>query len=44
MHPDRATSDIERERRNVMMAKVNCAYENGELATIEKLIVEFHTT
>ncbi len=41
MHPDRATSDSERERRNVMMAKVNRAYENGDLATIEKLIVEF---
>lgn len=41
MHPDRATSDIERERRNIMMAKVNRAYESGDLATIEKLIVEF---
>ena len=41
MHPDRATTDEERVRRNVMMAKVNRAYEQGELATIEKLIVEF---
>lgn len=41
MHPDRATTDEERERRNVMMAKVNRAYEQGDLATIEKLIVEF---
>ena len=41
MHPDRATSDIERERRNIIMAKVNCAYESGDLATIKKLIVEF---
>lgn len=41
MHPDRATSDAERKRRNEMMAKVNHAYENGDLDTIEKLIVEF---
>ncbi|OAI09357.1 molecular chaperone DnaJ [Methylomonas lenta] len=41
MHPDRATTDTERERRNVMMAKVNRAYESGDLETIEKLIVEF---
>lgn len=41
MHPDRATTDAERERRNVMMAKVNRAYESGDLETIEKLIVEF---
>lgn len=41
MHPDRATSDLERERRNMMMAQVNIAYEKGDLATIEKLIVEF---
>lgn len=41
MHPDRATTDAERERRNVMMAKVNRAYEDGDLQAIEKLIVEF---
>lgn len=41
MHPDRATSDAERERRNVMMAQVNVAYETGDLKAIEKLIVEF---
>ena len=41
MHPDRATTDAERERRNTMMAKVNLAYESGDLETIEKLIVEF---
>lgn len=41
MHPDRATTDTERERRNVMMAQVNVAYEKGDLAAIEKLIVEF---
>jgi hypothetical protein len=41
MHPDRATNDAERERRTVMMAQVNCAYETGDLKTIEKLIVDF---
>ena len=41
MHPDRATSDDERDRRNVMMAKVNLAYGAGDLVTIEKLMVEF---
>ncbi len=41
MHPDRATSDAERDRRNVMMAQVNRAYESGDLSAIEKLIVDF---
>lgn len=41
MHPDRATSDAERERRTQMMALVNLAYERGDQAALEKLIVEF---
>lgn len=41
MHPDRATTDAERNRRNAIMAKVNVAYEKGDKATIEKLIIEF---
>ncbi|OYY43416.1 MAG: molecular chaperone DnaJ [Gallionellales bacterium 35-53-114] len=41
MHPDRATSDAERERRTQMMAQVNLAYERGDQAALEKLIVEF---
>lgn len=41
MHPDRATTDEERERRNTIMAKVNVAYAQGDQTTIEKLIVEF---
>lgn len=41
MHPDRATTDNERERRNVIMAQVNVAYAKGEQATIEKLMREF---
>ncbi|MDD2760432.1 MAG: J domain-containing protein [Methylomonas sp.] len=41
MHPDRATTDDERKRRNEMMAKVNLAYEKGDQAAIEKIIVEF---
>ncbi|MFI3189830.1 molecular chaperone DnaJ [Crenothrix sp. D3] len=41
MHPDRATTDAERDRRNIIMAKVNVAYAKGDQATIEKLIIEF---
>ncbi|MGJ0514880.1 MAG: J domain-containing protein [Methylomicrobium sp.] len=41
MHPDRASTDAERERRNVIMAQVNRAYENGDLSAIERLIVDF---
>jgi hypothetical protein len=41
MHPDRATSEEERIRRNVIMAEVNVAYEKGDIKTIEKLIAEF---
>ncbi len=41
MHPDRATHDIERERRTIMMARVNRAYEAGDLAAIEQLIIDF---
>jgi hypothetical protein len=40
MHP-RTTSDAECERRNLIMAQVNIAYAKGDLATIEKLILEF---
>ncbi|PKM36419.1 MAG: molecular chaperone DnaJ [Gammaproteobacteria bacterium HGW-Gammaproteobacteria-10] len=41
MHPDRATNEIERERRTIMMARVNRAYEAGDLAGIEQLIIDF---
>ncbi len=41
MHPDRATNEIERERRTIMMARVNRAYETGDLAAIEQLIINF---
>jgi hypothetical protein len=41
MHPDRATTDEERKRRNVLMALVNRAYESGDQKAIEKLIVEY---
>jgi hypothetical protein len=41
MHPDRATTEAERARRTSMMALVNLAYERGDLAELEKLIVEF---
>lgn len=41
MHPDRATSEAERERRTQLMAQVNLAYERGDQATLEKLVIEF---
>ncbi len=41
MHPDRATTDSERLRRNALMAQVNRAYESGDQQAIERLIVEF---
>lgn len=41
MHPDRATTEQERTRRNQLMAKVNIAYNSGDQAAIEKLVVEF---
>ena len=41
MHPDRATTEPERERRTQLMAQVNLAYERGDLTALEKLIVEF---
>ena len=41
MHPDRATTVQEIQRRNVLMAQVNLAYESGNRQAIEKLILEF---
>ncbi|MGH8784183.1 MAG: hypothetical protein ACREYA_03695 [Cupriavidus necator] len=41
MHPDRATTDAERQRRTVLMAEVNLAYERGDQKAIEKPIAEF---
>jgi hypothetical protein len=41
MHPDRATTDQERQRRHEMMVKVNLAYESGDRGALEHLIVEF---
>lgn len=41
MHPDRATTHTERERRTAVMAQVNVAYAKGDRTAIEKLIVEF---
>ncbi|MDO8892619.1 MAG: J domain-containing protein [Sulfurimicrobium sp.] len=41
MHPDRATTEPERLRRTSLMAQVNRAYEIGDQAAIEKLIVAY---
>ena len=41
MHPDRATSEPETQRRTILMAQVNLAYEKGDQKAIEKLMLEF---
>lgn len=41
MHPDRAVTDAERQRRTDLMVQVNRAYESGDLKTIERLIAEY---
>lgn len=41
MHPDRATNEPERLRRNALMAQVNVAYERGDQKAIEELIKEY---
>ncbi len=41
IHPDRATNETERIRRTELMARVNRAYERGDLKAIERLISEF---
>ena len=41
MHPDRATTEVERQRRTDLMAQVNLAYENGDQRAIERLIEEY---
>lgn len=38
IHPDRARDDADRVRRNDIMAQINKAYEQGDLAEIERLI------
>ena len=41
LHPDRATTELERQRRTVLMAQVNLAYERGDQQAIEKLVAEY---
>jgi hypothetical protein len=41
MHPDRATTDPERQRRHGLMIKLNLAYERGDQQAIENLVLEF---
>jgi hypothetical protein len=41
MHPDRATNEPERLRRNALMAQVNVAYERGDQTAIERLIKDY---
>jgi hypothetical protein len=37
-HPDRATTDKERERRTVLMAQLNVSYANGDLQAIKDML------
>lgn len=41
MHPDRANTETERQRRHGFMIKLNLAYERGDQQAIEKLVLEF---
>ena len=41
MHPDRATSEPERLRRTEFMARSNVAYEAGDHAALEAIMLEF---
>lgn len=41
MHPDRAVTEAERQRRTALMVQVNHAYENGDQRAIERLIEEY---
>lgn len=41
MHPDLAISEHERQRRTNLMAKLNNAYERGDLVEVERLIEAF---
>ena len=41
MHPDRATTELERLRRHGLMIKLNLAYERGDQQAIENLVLEF---
>ena len=41
MHPDLGISVHERQRRTKFMASLNLAYEHGDPAEIERLVVEF---
>ncbi|MQM35335.1 MULTISPECIES: J domain-containing protein [unclassified Candidatus Accumulibacter] len=41
MHPDRAITKQEIERRTRLMAQVNLAYQSGDQQAIERLVLEF---
>lgn len=41
MHPDLATDQMEKERRHTFMTRLNLAYEQCDLATIQTIITEF---
>lgn len=41
MHPDRASTEPDRQRRHGFMIKLNLAYERGDQQAIEKLVLDF---
>lgn len=44
IHPDLATNDTDRERREKLMAEVNLAYENGDEAKLRSILADWESS
>lgn len=44
IHPDLATNDTDRERREKLMAEVNLAYENGDEAKLRRVLADWESS
>jgi peptidoglycan hydrolase CwlO-like protein len=44
IHPDLATNDTNRERREKLMAEVNLAYENGDEAKLRSILADWESS
>lgn len=44
IHPDLATNDTNRERREKLMAEVNLAYENGDEARLRSILADWESS
>jgi hypothetical protein len=44
IHPDLASSDVDRTRRQQMMAQLNIAYENGDEAKLRSILADWHSS